>query len=153
MTAAQSVMPLPERPGKWFSWDEFACKDAIGTPYPLDWHATRGVRLGRELDRIRARTGPLVLSSVYRTWAHHQAIYAAMHPPQTAPAGSDHLRGDGADVTCPAAMKWPIFVEHVLDAAHEPGCLIRYLRFYRRQRFCHVGIRNTDTLLVEYDTQ
>ena len=144
-------MPLPDRPGKWFSWDEFACRDAIGTIYPLDIRATRGVRLGRELDRIRARTGPLVLSSVWRTWPHHLAIYAAMRPPQPAPAGSDHLRGDGADVTCPQTMKWPVFVEHALEAAHEDGSAIRYLRFYRRQRFVHVGIRNTDTLQVEYE--
>jgi hypothetical protein len=150
MTEAQSVMPFPERPGRWFTWDEFACKDVVGTIYPLDIRATRGLRLGRELDRIRDHTGPLHLSSVYRDWKHHCAIYAAMRPPQAAPVESDHLHGNGADVTCPSTMKWAVFVPAVLEVAHADDSLIRYLRFYRSQRFVHVGTRDRTTLLVEY---
>ncbi len=152
MTAAQSVQRLPARPAVWFTWDDFACNDAIGTPYPLDIRTTRGVRLGKELDRIRERTGPLAVSSVYRTWQHHKDIYARMKPPQTPPPDSDHLRGDGADVTCPVRMTWPVFVEHVLLAINEEGSAVRYVRFYRKQRFVHIGIRTREGLLVEYAT-
>ena len=151
MTAEQSVQPLPARAGKYFTWDELACHDAIGTPYPLDLRASNGVRLGRELDRVRDRCGcPVFVSSGFRTWAYHQSIYAAMRPKQTAPAGSYHLNGMAADITCPHDMPWLTFVAHVKAVANMDDSRIRFLRFYRAQKFCHLDIRPADQMLVEY---
>lgn len=155
MTATESVQPLPPKAGNHFEWDELACHDAIGTPYPLDLRATNGIRLGRELDRIRDRCGcELFVSSGYRTWAYHTSIYAAMRPKQTAPAGSLHLQGLAADLACPADMPWLTFVAHIKAAAAEPGSTIRYLKFYRppRGNFAHVDCRHSVHLLMEYAT-
>jgi hypothetical protein len=151
MTAAQSVESLPAKASTNFPWAEFRCHDKLETEYPLDWRISRGVPLAHELERIRTRIGPFTPTSVYRTWDHHVALYRAMKPPQTAPAGSQHLAGRAADVPCPHDMDWLPFVAAVKAAANEKGSLIRYMRFYRRQRFAHVDIRPTDKLLVEYE--
>lgn len=140
----------PEKPGEHFEWDEFECPDAHGTEYPREWRATRGVQLGRELDRVRDRIGAFSPTSVYRTWEYHCAIYKRMHPPGKPPAGSQHLTGRAADVPCPSGMTFSTFINHIKAAAAESGSLIRYIRFYRRQNFAHIDIRERKTLLVEY---
>lgn len=152
MTAEDSVLVLPTRPSKHFTWEEFACDDAVGTPYPIDWRVSRGVPLAVELERIRTYTGPLTLTSVYRTWSHHQGIYSRMRPPQAAPAGSQHLAGRAADVACPTSCSWDEFVAVVRLVAALKDSQIRYVKCYRRQRFVHVDIRVRKTVLVEYDS-
>lgn len=156
MTEEQSVQPHIERPGIHFTWSEFECHDKVGTPYPMDLRATNGVRLGRELDRIRERVGgPVHLTSVYRTWAYHAGIYAAMRPKQTAPPGSYHLQGMAADVAWPQTrMDWLSFVALVKSVANEDDSRLRYIKCYRPPHggFIHVDIRPTATLVVEYAT-
>jgi hypothetical protein len=151
MTAAQSVMPLPERASLHFPWSEFRCHDQLETEYPLDWRIGRGVPLARELERIRTRIGPFVPTSVFRTFEYHTSVYRAMRPPQTAPAGSQHLTGKAADIPCPAKMPWKTFSAAIQDSAREEGSLIRYCRLYMKQRFAHIDIRDRPTLLVEVD--
>lgn len=152
MTADQSVSRRPEKPSLNFEWPEFACHDALGTTYPLDWWE-RGVSLAIELERIRVRIGPFTPTSVYRTWPAHKRVYASLRPPQTAPAGSRHLTGEAADVPCPDDMTFSVFVQHIKDAAAEPGSKIRYVKLYRGDAFAHVDIRQRDAgLLVEYAT-
>jgi hypothetical protein len=153
MTAEQSVQPRIDRPGKWFSWDEFGCNDNVGTPYPVDLRASNGVRLGRELDRIRERVGgPVHLTSVYRTWAHHAGIYASLRPKQTAPPNSYHLQGMAADVACPAKLDWLQFVALIKAVANEDDSRIRYVKLYRPPHggLAHIDIRPTAKLVVEY---
>lgn len=153
MTAAQSVIVLPARPSEHFAWPEFACHDVCGTIYPMDWWVSRGVPLAAELERIRTRIGAFTPTSVYRTWDHHVAIYAAMTPKQPPPPQSGHLAGRAADITCPTGMSWPAFHIAVLESAHEPGSALTYIRFYRHDGFVHVEIRPTfRTLKLEYAT-
>jgi len=149
VTAAESVQPLPPRPSAHFRWEEFSCHDAIETIYPLDWRCSRGVPLANELERLRVLIGPFTPTSVYRTWDHHKAIYAAMRPPKVAPMNSQHLFGTAADVSCPAKMGWNMFVAHVRAVAEAEDSKIRYLKFYRGS-FAHLDIRERKTLLVEY---
>jgi hypothetical protein len=136
-----------------FTWDEFACNDAICTPFPLDWRASRAVPLANELERLRMVIGPFTPTSVFRTWAHHAAIYAAMRPRQTPPAQSEHLAGRAADVPCPATgMTWEAFVNAVRGVAAQEDSRIRYVKFYRRQKFCHLDIRPTTAkLMIEFE--
>lgn len=142
---------LPDRPSEHFTWDEFACKDILRTPYPLDWRCGRGVELGAELEAIRAQIGPFTPTSVYRTWQHHESIYAAMKPPQTPPSASQHLYGRAADVACPDGMPWNDFVGHVLKAAQRDNGKIRMVQFHRREHFAHVDCRVTmQALKVAY---
>lgn len=149
MTAAESIQVIPERPSDHFTWDEFACSDMLLHIYPLDWRLSRGIPLAVELERVRARIGAFRPTSVYRTWLHHVAIYDAMRPKKTAPAASQHLFGRAADVPCGEALEWHRFVQHVLDAAHEPASTIRYLQFYPSQRFVHLDCRQRKILAVE----
>ena len=142
-------MTTPDRPAPQFTWGEFACKDAQRTPYPDAWRLTRGVPLGLECERIRAKIGPFTPDSVFRTWAHHLAIYADMTPPQIPPARSQHLDGRAADIPKPAKMPWDEFQAHLSAASAEPESLIRYLCFYPEQGFAHIDIRPTQFLVVE----
>lgn len=143
---------LPARAASHFPWSEFACKDNVRTPYPLDYRIERGVPLGTELECLRDIIGPFTPTSVYRTWAYHAAIYAAMKPPQVPPPQSQHLYGRAADVPCPWQMEWARFVQAVLDIAHREGGRVRYVKFYRHGQFAHLDIRLTDRLKVEYST-
>lgn len=143
--------PADDRPSLHFSWREFACRDRTRTPYPLDWR-DRGRALAVELERIRLRIGPFRPTSVYRTWSHHAGIYRSMTPPQTPPAGSQHLAGRAADVPCRPDLPWDAFTRAILEVAHQPDSRLRYVKFYRRQRFAHVDIRPTAALQVEYAT-
>lgn len=149
MTAAQSVLHLPERASDHFPWSEFRCHDQIGTEYPIDWRISRGVPLAAELERIRTRIGKFVPTSIFRTKDYHRSLYAAMR--QQAPMGSQHLFGRAADIPCPKSMPWKEFSAAILDSAKEPGSRIRYIRLYMKSRFAHVDIRDRDELLIEVD--
>jgi len=156
MTAAQSVMPLPDQPSPHFTWSpEFECHDVTGTQYPLDWRVLRGVPLAIELERIRSRIGPFTPTSVFRTWDWHVAIYARMNPKQTPPPTSGHLFGRAADVPWAPSEHmptWESFRAGILAAAREPGSKLTYIRFYRHDSFAHVEMRPSLTALkVEYE--
>ena len=66
MTATESVESLPLQPSVYFSWDEFACRDAVGTAYPLDWRCSRGVPLANELERLRMALKDNILTAEVR---------------------------------------------------------------------------------------
>lgn len=151
MTAAESVLPLPDRASEHFAWSEFRCHDQLEHEYPLDWRISRGVPLALELERIRKRIGPFTPTSVFRSWDHHVAIYARMVPKQTPPPNSGHLAGRAADVPCRADLDWNEFSAAIIGAAHETGSQITYVRLYRHDRFAHVELRPTlQKLKVEY---
>lgn len=152
MTLPSAMAPkAAPGPSEHFPWHEFACQDRLRTPYPLDWRQDRAVILAGELERIRARIGPFRPMSVYRTWDHHVDIYRSLRPPQEPPRHSQHLAGRAADVPAPPDMRWAEFRAAIVAAAEEPGSQIRYLKFYRRQRFAHVDVRPTTTLKIEGD--
>ena len=144
-------MPKQNGPSPHFSWNEFRCHDRIGTPYPLDWRATRAVELATELEFLRLEIGPFSPTNVYRTWAHHAAIYAAMNPPQKPPKGSQHLEGRAADVLKPAGMTWADFKRAVLRVAKREGGKVRYVKFYADQQLAHLDCRPGEKLIVEGD--
>ena len=147
---ADSVQALPARPSAHFPWDEFACHDALETGYPLDWRLSRAVPLANELERLRILIGPFTPTSVYRTWDHHKKTYEGIKPKQSPPVNSQHLFGRAADVPCPESMEWNAFVTHVRTVAGAEDSKIRYVKFYRKQQFAHIDIRETKELKVEY---
>jgi uncharacterized protein YcbK (DUF882 family) len=136
-------------PSPHFSWQEFRCRDRIGSPYPNDWMATRAVELATELELLRLEIGPFSPTSVFRTWTYHAGIYARMKPPQTPPKLSQHLFGRAADVACPDGMEWPDFVRAVIRVAKRDGGRVRFVKFYPGDQFAHLDTRPTASLLIE----
>jgi uncharacterized protein YcbK (DUF882 family) len=138
-------------PSHHFSWAEFACKDYLHAPYPLDWRVDRAVPLAMELERLRAllshwlqRDVPLYLDSVFRTAAHNKAVGGKRL--------SQHLEGRAADVRCPHGCTSKMFREAILAVAEEPDSRIRYVKFYPHQGFAHLDIRPTAKLSIEEAT-
>jgi uncharacterized protein YcbK (DUF882 family) len=138
----------PHAPSVHFSWEEFACKDYLHTPYPVDIRSERGVPLANELERVRAvlsqrlhRDCPLWLDSVYRTLAHNSFVGGKPR--------SQHLAGRAADVRCPHGCTYAMFRQAIEDVAAEPDSKIRYLCFYPHQGFAHLDTRPTVRLVVE----
>jgi len=138
----------PRTPSLHFSWDEFACRDYMHTPYPVDIRIDRGVQLANELERIRAllssrlhRDCPLWLDSVYRTLAHNRFVGGKPR--------SQHLAGRAADVRCPHGCTYGMFRNAIEVVAAEPDSKIRYLCFYPHQGFAHLDTRPTVRLVVE----
>ncbi len=73
-----------------FRRTEFDCHD--GTPYPQEWIQLRLMKLCTALERIRLITGPIKITSGYRTVKHNRKIGGVEK--------SQHIFGMAADLTC-----------------------------------------------------
>ena len=123
-------------------WSELACKDAIGTPYPLDWREDRGRLLAVEFERIRAAVGQsITVTSAYRTQAHNKA--------QGGKPRSQHLQGRALDLACPHGLAFEGFRSSLLRALGADDSLVRYACVYPAHGFIHIDIRPAAKLLVE----
>lgn len=122
------------RPSPHLSWAELACKD--GTPYPLEWRATRARDLGIVFERIRAIYGrPIAVLSAYRTPAHNRKVGGAPH--------SQHVQGRALDLRPPKGVSVAAFQRAVRkladDMVREGHDLIGGIGYY--PTFVHVDIR------------
>lgn len=126
-------------PSEHLSWLELACHNAVKTPYPEEWRATRAIILAHEFEAIRAMVGrPLVVLSGYRTpdWNRHVGGV-----PQ-----SQHVQGRALDLRCPGkTVEW-LENRVRLRIAVPAGSLIRGLGMY--PTFVHVDVRPSVRLAV-----
>lgn len=123
-------------PSPHLSWAELACKDAIRTPYPLDWRETRVVDLATLFEQIRYGCGdqPITVLSAYRTRAHNAKVGGAPK--------SQHLQGRALDLRTPKGWTAQMFYQRILDLQLP---MLRGLGVYVWG--CHVDIRPTETLV------
>lgn len=116
-------------PSPHLSWNELACRDAIRTPYPLDWRSTRAVALAAAFEALRAQVGrPLVITSAYRTPAYNRQIGGAPN--------SQHVQGRALDIVVPNG-----WTAHDLGAAAQDTPGIHGVGIYPTRGFVHIDIR------------
>lgn len=124
-------------PSDHLSWEELACRDALRTPYPLDWRETRAVVLARLFETIRKTCGdvPIAVLSAYRTVAHNRAIGGAPK--------SQHVEGRALDLRPPIGWSVDRFYD-VIRTVHTKGGIGKY----QRAGFVHVDVRPGDRLVA-----
>ena len=125
----------PISPNGHFTWDEFACHDAAGTPVPAEYedHA-RAVNAELELIRRLCGDVPLTVTRVYSTPAHNATIPGAA-------SQSYHLQALAADIVPPAGVTPAEFFVYVLSTALSAHSLIRYVRLYNHDGHVHFDLR------------
>lgn len=91
---ASSTGPSPH-----LRWSELACRDALRTPYPLDYRTDARVRdLALVFETLRQACGnrPLKVLSAYRTRAWNEIVGGA--------PSSQHLAGRALDLQTPGHL-------------------------------------------------
>jgi len=138
------------------TFDELACHDAIGTPYPLDWRddETRLPRLCWAFEAVRAECSleagmpcPITVTSAYRTPEYQELL--AKHPVFKAARRSQHVQGRALDLACPRLLTWEQFVVSVERACAHLNSPIRYVEIRPALRYIHIDVRPTQKLVVE----
>lgn len=126
-------------PSAHLSWAELACRDALRTPYPLDWRETRAVQLAEAFEVIREACGghPITIGSAYRTpeWNAHVGGVEQ----------SQHVQGRALDLYPPEGMAVAAFHDVVLRLA--PATMIRFVKRYTWG--VHVDCRPSGTIRFE----
>lgn len=122
------------RPSPFLTWSELACKD--GTPYPLEWRASRARDLAIVFERVRAiYNKPVTIGSAYRTPAHNRKVGGAQN--------SQHVQGRALDLYPPTGVTIAAFQHSVRKLAdqmvREGNDLIGGIGYY--PTFVHVDIR------------
>jgi uncharacterized protein YcbK (DUF882 family) len=119
-------------PSPHLRWTELACAD--GTPYPIDWRATRAVPLAREFERLRAQLdrGPIRILSAYRTAAYNARVPGAAK-------ASQHVFGRALDLKPPRGCSVADLLAAVSAVAGRPDSAIRGIGEYAWG--VHVDIR------------
>lgn len=131
-------------PSPHLSWDELACRDALRTPYPLDWRATRAALLAREFEAVRellarrvGRVVPLAVNSAYRTPAYNAAVGGS--------PGSQHVQGRALDLR-PTDPRYLADLYAVIRSRAEAVLAIRGIGRYAT--FVHMDTRPTAALAL-----
>lgn len=86
-------------PSPHLRWSELACRDAIHTPYPLDYRTdgrARDLALAFEALRQACGNRPLTVLSAYRTPAWNEAVGGSRT--------SQHLAGRALDLQTPGQL-------------------------------------------------
>lgn len=109
-------------PSDHLSWDEISCND--GTPYPIEWRATRAVFIGIAFESIRKLCGnsPIRVNSAYRTLSWNRKSRSK--------DTSQHPKGLALDLSPPKGMSVWIFHENILAEARKTK-LIRGVGLYK----------------------
>lgn len=127
-------------PSEHLSWKELACKD--GTEYPIEWRATRAMRLSLIFELIRSECGnkPIRITSAYRTIKWNRLIGGARN--------SQHKLGRALDLKPPKGMTSRKFYEKIRKLADFPqvGSDIRGIGRYKS--FVHVDTRSSWKLVA-----
>ena len=134
------------QPSPHVTWDELACRDAIRTPYPLDWRETRLPMLLEEFEAVRAELSatcgqdiPLTIVSAYRTPEHN-----AKQPGSA--SDSQHLHGRALDIRPPKGSDLvDALYEIVLRRAKSVGKIRGVGRY---NSFVHMDIRPSARLML-----
>jgi uncharacterized protein YcbK (DUF882 family) len=141
-------------PSLHLAWSELRCRDAIGTPYPLDLRETAGVALGRAFEALRAECTlvngmdtPLVVLEGYRTDAYQAML--RQNPRYKAALHSQHCTGRAVDVALPRGLTFDEFADCAKRAACRNGSPIRYIELRPSMSYVHVDCRETKKLVVE----
>ncbi len=131
-----------EGPSPHLSWAELACKDEPRTPYPEEFRAIRGLRLGMAYEIFRQECGgkPLYVLSGYRTKEHNAAIGGASR--------SQHQHGNGIDVANPLHLMYGAFVSAAFRARERVPDLIKGIGIYPGRRSIHLDVREAERLAV-----
>lgn len=130
-------------PSAHLTWKELACKD--GSPYPVEWRATRLPALVEVFERLRVLCGntPLTVLSAYRTEAHNRRVGGARL--------SQHVQGRALDIRCPTHMTLREFTLIAKSMRSEPGNRLRGLGVY--PDFLHVDVRPAERLITWYGSR
>lgn len=131
-------------PSPHLTWDELACHDALRTPYPVHWRASRAVLLAREFEAVRealarraGRDIPLVVNSAYRTAAYNAAIGGSPR--------SQHVQGRALDLR-PVDPRYLDDLYDVIRRRAEAVLAIRGVGRYAT--FVHLDTRPTAALAL-----
>lgn len=103
--------------GRFFTLDEFRCRDAKRTPVPAALVPNVRHLACAILDPIRERWGrPIYVVSGYRTAAHNKSVGGALR--------STHMTAEAADIR-PAdvsdAVRFAAVIERLLEEGHLPA--------------------------------
>lgn len=131
-------------PSAHLTWPELACHDRLRTGYPIDWRATRAIRLAAVFEAVRAAAGgvPIAIRSAYRTLTYNASIGGA---PQ-----SQHCEGRALDLTPPPGFTPIAFFLLVYELATEHIGDIKGLGLY--STFVHLDIRPAPALVTWRET-
>lgn len=118
-------------PSAHLSWAELACHD--GTPYPVEWCASRAVDLAATFEAIRTELGglPIAINSAYRTSEYNRRIGGAKL--------SQHVMGRALDIRHSTLKSQAVFLRIRHMAAEGRLPLLGGIGLYRT--FVHIDVR------------
>jgi uncharacterized protein YcbK (DUF882 family) len=128
-----------DRPSPNLSWNELKCQDGTEYPHMFRTDTTRLINLVESFEALRAKLGPLVVLSAYRSREYNKKIAGAQR--------SQHVEGRALDIKTPKGMKPRELFDTLVNLANVTP--IRGIGLYRWG--CHFDVRPQTNLSLWKD--